>query len=288
MKGRPADISRICQYGWFDWVEYLDSSHFEEGVWVLGRYLGPSLDTGTMITMKVITSNGQVFPRSTVRPVSEENMKDPVYIEKMKDFMSSLHDSVGAPAQPGDFPKEYLTPEYEAYESYTDEELGLKSDDSRFQTEQNEADSSDDYLEGTADDDLPVEIVPTPEVDDNLVGAEVMLPLGGQLARGRVTGRKRDRDGNVIGRANDNPILDTREYVVEFDTGEVTDQTANVIAQNLYSQCDEDGHKILLFDSIIDHRRSTTALMKNEQRFSGNNGRAVSYTHLTLPTKRIV
>ena len=273
MKGRPADISRICQYGWFDWVEYLDSSHFEEGVWVLGRYLGPSLDTGTMITVKVIASNGQVFPRSTVRPVSEENMKDPVYLEKMKDFMSSLHDSVGAPAQPGDFPKEYLTPEYEAYESYTDEELGLKPDNPRFQTEPNEADSSDDYLEGTADDDLPVEIVPTPEADDNLVGAEVMLPLGGQLARGRVTMRKRDRDGNVIGRANDNPILDTREYVVEFDTGEVTDQTANVIAQNLYSQCDEDGHKILLFDSIIDHRRSTTALTKNEQRFSGSNGR---------------
>jgi len=32
MKGRPADNSRICQYGWFDWIEYLDSSHFEEGV----------------------------------------------------------------------------------------------------------------------------------------------------------------------------------------------------------------------------------------------------------------
>ena len=273
MKGRPADISRICQYGWFDWVEYLDSSHFEDGAWVLGRYIGPSLDTGTMITSKVIASNGEVFPRSTIRPVSEENMKNRDYLDKMRNFTSLLRDSVGTPAEKGDFPAEYITPEYEAYASYTDEELGIKSDDPRFLLEPNEVEPPIDHMEGTADDDLPVEIVPTPEASDNLVGAQVMLPLGGQLARGRVTRRKRDREGNVVGRADDNPILDTREYVVEFDTGETTEHTANIIAQSLYSQCDDDGHKILLFEAIVDHRRSTTALMKSEQRFRGNNGR---------------
>ena len=47
-----------------------------------------------------------------------------------------------------------------------------------------------------------------------------MLPRDGTLARGRVTERKHDHEGNVIGRSNANPILDTREYEVKFEDGE--------------------------------------------------------------------
>ena len=58
-----------------------------------------------------------------------------------------------------------------------------------------------------------------------------MLPLGESLSRGRVVERKRDAEGNLMGRANDNPIRDTRQYVVKFDSGEVTELTASIIAQ---------------------------------------------------------
>jgi len=60
------------------------------------------------------------------------------------------------------------------------------------------------------------------------------------LARGRVTKRKRDLDENVVDHANANPILDTREYLVEFDDGEVSELTANVIAQSMYAMCDDE------------------------------------------------
>ena len=62
--------------------------------------------------------------------------------------------------------------------------------------------------------------LPTPEAQDTYVGMSLELPRGGSLAQGRVTKRARDADENVIGRANENPILDTRKYVVEFDGGE--------------------------------------------------------------------
>ena len=61
----------------------------------------------------------------------------------------------------------------------------------------------------------------TPETGDNYLSAELMLPKGGVLVKGCVKARKRNRDGNPIGRANDNPILDTRSYIVNFDDGEV-------------------------------------------------------------------
>ena len=49
-----------------------------------------------------------------------------------------------------------------------------------------------------------------------------------------------DNDDNVIGSANENPILDTRGYVVEFEDGEQAELAANTIAQSMYAQCDPD------------------------------------------------
>ena len=48
-----------------------------------------------------------------------------------------------------------------------------------------------------------------------------MLPRGDSYSREKVIGRKRDTHGNSIGRANDNPILDTHKYRVEFIDEEV-------------------------------------------------------------------
>ena len=66
----------------------------------------------------------------------------------------------------------------------------------------------------------------TPETGDNYFSAELMLSKGGVLVKGCVTACKRDQDGNPIGRANDNPILDTRSYIVDFDNGDQTELTA--------------------------------------------------------------
>jgi hypothetical protein len=42
----------------------------------------------------------------------------------------------------------------------------------------------------------------------------------------------------VRGRANANPMLDTRTYEIEFPDGRSDEYTANVIAENMYAQCD--------------------------------------------------
>ena len=57
-----------------------------------------------------------------------------------------------------------------------------------------------------------------------------------------------------MGVANNNPILDTREYVVEFMDGHEETMTANLIAEHLFSQIDDDGNRQVLLDEIIDHR----------------------------------
>ncbi len=95
---------------------------------------------------------------------------------------------------------------------------------------------------------------------NNYIGVDLLFPKGGTLTRGFVTARKRDADGNPKGHANSNPILDSREYTVTFDNGDVTNLTANLIAESMYAQFDLDGNQYVLLDSLIDHQRLDTAL----------------------------
>ena len=81
-----------------------------------------------------------------------------------------------------------------------------------------------------------------------------------------VTGCKHDAGGQVCGQANNNPILDTRTYLVHFDDREVTELTANVIAVHIYAQCDPDGNMYVMLGDLTDHRKPSKALYIKDQK----------------------
>jgi hypothetical protein len=68
---------------------------------------------------------------------------------------------------------------------------------------------------------------------DEYLTKELLLPRGGELITARVLKRTRDGDGIPTGCRNSNPILDTRQYEVQFPDGPVDTYTANVIAEKL-------------------------------------------------------
>jgi hypothetical protein len=100
------------------------------------------------------------------------------------------------------------------------------------------------------------------------------------MVKGCVSARKHDRNGNPVGLANSNPILDTRSYIIDFDDGDQTELTANLIAELLFSQCDPDGNQYVLLDEIVDHRCLPTAIRLADQKVVRANGR----TYLTRST----
>jgi hypothetical protein len=159
-------------------------------------------------------------------------------------FDRSINDTLGPSATPQDFPAEDLTPEHDPFDL---DILDLDPDQGDIEV--------------------------TLEYGDNYVGAELLFPRGGALARGHVTARKLDIDGNPTGVANANPILDTRDYVVTFDDGDVTELTANLIAESMYAQCDPNGNQYLLLDSVPDHCRLDTATKLSDQTIVRNSGR---------------
>jgi len=244
MTGNTADISHIAEFGWYDWVMFRDNvPSFPDDKLILGRYLGPAIDTGSALTAKILKSNGVFVCRSTLRHLTDEELHSPVHMDMRRQFDESVILHLGPAAMPQDFPAEDLTPDPTYYDDTdpADPEYG----------------------------DAEV----TPETGDNYLSAELMLPKGGVLVKGRVTARKRDRDGNPVGRANDNPILDTRSYIVDFDDGDQTELTANKIAESLYSQCDPDGNHYVLLEEIVDYRRLPTAVKLSDQKTVRANGK---------------
>ena len=85
---------------------------------------------------------------------------------------------------------------------------------------------------------------------------------GGCLVLTTVISRKRGSIGKVIGKSNNNPILDTRVYQVGYLNGTVTEYSANVIAGKILSYADGDGHNLSYLSEILGHRSIDEAIIK--------------------------
>ena len=81
-----------------------------------------------------------------------------------------------------------------------------------------------------------------------------------------------DVDGRPIGRPSNNPITDSRLYDVEFLDGTMETISANIIAENLLSQVDSEGHRQLMLDEIIDHRKCDNAISKADAFYTTHTG----------------
>jgi hypothetical protein len=224
MTGNTANISHIAEFRWYDWVMFRDKiPSFPDDKLILGRYLGPAINTGSALMAKILKSNGVFVCRSTLRHLTDEELDSSVHKDMRRKFDESIEHHLGPAALPQDFPAEDLTPDPTYYD-----------DTNAMDPEYGDAEV-------------------TSKIGDNYLSAELMLPKDGVMVKGHVTARKRDRDGNPVGRANDNPIFDTRSYIVNFDDGDQTELTANMIAESLYLQCDPNSNQYVLLEEIVDH-----------------------------------
>ena len=60
---------------------------------------------------------------------------------------------------------------------------------------------------------------------------------------------------------------------MEFDVNDQTELTANLIAENMYAQCDPDGNQYLILADIVDHRSLDTAIKFKDQKVVRADGR---------------
>ena len=252
LTGETPDISQYLDFGWYDWVWYKENAGLD--VPRLGRFLGIAHSSSNLMTFHILPESGIPVQAGTVQRMTELEKQTDAHKERMQAFTEKIAKKFkeGRLLMDGDKPK---------LEDWAD----LLDDDDDFADEFNRLYDNADVPE--ADDEFD------PDAFDHYLDMELAIDRGGEHPEfARVTKRLRDHRGNPIGTANNNPILDTRMYEVEFADGHKQAFSANVIAENMFATVDEEGHRHLLLDQIIDYRRSSEAVHKDDAFITNSSG----------------
>ena len=84
------------------------------------------------------------------------------------------------------------------------------------------------------------------------------------MTTARVKRRTLDDLGNAVGKSNINRILDTRMCTLEFLNGAEAEYSANVIAENMWAQCDIEGNQRHLLEGIVNHKSDEDAVPRED------------------------
>ena len=119
------------------------------------------------------------------------------------------------------------------------------------------------------------------ESEDEYLKMEIMLPHEKNNTKmGKVIRRCTDEHNQPLGKKHNIPIYDTRLYDVEFSDGSIHQYSANVLAENMLAQVDEEGYQYQFLEAIIDHRTDATALKK------GENTKVINNKKVTIKTTK--
>jgi hypothetical protein len=253
--GRMADISAYAQFDWYEYVWYIDRSEdTTDTTRKLGRWIGVSENQGAPMTYMVLPKSCRPIARSSVFPLSQDDRLSSDVKKLMDEFDSSVESKIGDSRSNEDCFAEFPEVPEVPIDIFVDDEPTLEplEEDSKMP-------EADEYY--------------SPEAFDQYLSVNVLLDRGGDTMLGTVKQRKRDSDGNPVGRSNTNPLLDTREYEVEFPDGSIDVLTANAIAESLYSQVDEEGRSYAVLSTIVDHRKDGNAVAGDDAMIPGTNRR---------------
>ena len=240
-KGQTIDILEWLDFHFYDRVWYWDQPKTDMTTEQaqIGRWLGIAHRVGSDMTYWVLTESGRVIARSTVQHITISDMATDAIQDRVTLFDATLLARLSADnyniAHP--YPVFYLQDDFDVLDSAVDAipadaEYGDMYQPAKVDADDIEFDSFDQYL-----------------------NSEFMVNQDGDVATAKVIKRAKDNSGNPIGKRHANPLLDTREYECELEDGTMMRYNANVIAENIFAQCDDAGRQQAILDEFIDHKR---------------------------------
>ena len=196
----------------------------------LGRWLGAAHDVGQGLSYYVLTSKGTVKMRSSVSPLSAEDLASTEVSRLMSEFTEAVESTIG------NYSNAIVQAHVDADAAADPYDLLLDDDNlDDMDVEPQELDESGNIVQlNDLDDEFDSAYM---EKNDPIIGTRIQLPHeSGEAKEAVVIARKRNHDGTLIGTANDNPVLDSRIYEVQFPDGSYSEYSTNVLLENLYQQ----------------------------------------------------
>ena len=264
--GETPDISEYVDFGFYDWVTYRTNAGL--GELSIGRWIGVSHKVGQLMSYWILTVSGRVISCVNVQRLTSAEQSTNEYTTQMTQFDKLLSERLNAKDKDNDI---NTVPDWNR--------LSIDEFDPAFDSEFNKV-IDDDGIPHAEDANVKQEPTMnndavTPQMVDSYIDMEVGMPRGldGEVQHARVKRRAIDKDGHPLGVETNNPITDTRLYDIEYLDGTIETLAANVLAENILSQVDEDGHRQLMLDEIIDHRSNQDAITKKDAFYTTTTGR---------------
>ena len=216
LTGETPEISEYLDFTFYDWCWYNGNAGLGETK--LGRWLGLSHRVGSLMSYWVLTQKENVISRTTVSRVTNLEIQIDSTKSRLQEFDTAITDRLndeahiiieGGKSQPYDWSDHPFDEDIDFVEEFHSvvSNSKIKEADEEF--------TPDTY-------------------DDQYLNMELAVPRGDnpnpQYAK--VTKRLRDADGIPIGTVNENPILDSRMYEVEYQDGTKASLAANYIVEN--------------------------------------------------------
>ena len=217
--GETPDISNWLDFTFYEpcWYMHYHGNVMDKSKASIGRWLGVSHNVSYQLCYYVLTDKGRVIARHSVQHITEDELKRNDINRKMVAFDNAIK-----------IRKDQVILDTTQWHDLYVLDLEAHADDSSPDTDFTPSDDNDVAYE---EEDLHKDVVFEPL--DNLIGAEALLPCGGENAEAVVVKRVKGLDGKPIGTYNANPLLDTRKYLVRFKSGEEDEFKANMVAENM-------------------------------------------------------
>ena len=241
ISGNTPDISEYIDFSFWDLVTYKSDPGVHSAN--IGKWMGVSHRVGPEMAYWILPESGRPISCTTVQRITNLEKEQTNWKEKIKIYEDQVNMRLNAASSD-------LKVSHDLIQE--GKLLSLDDEDESFKEEFNRVIDSDSVKHV---EDLRIG-------EDNFIGMELGIRHGddAHLDRGVVKRREIGEDGTPLGTHNSNILIDTSMYEVEFENGDMETLAANVIAKNLLSQVDEQGHRHLMLDEIIDHMVKADAI----------------------------
>ena len=235
MIGAMADILEYLDFGWYDWVWYKEDTGLGETK--TGKFLGSSHRVGSLMSYWILPSSGIPVSRTTMQIIMYLETCTDANKSRFKVFDDAIQEQCHENYDEAMFSgKSSSNPTMDIWAELSENNKDFKEEFNKVFDNPDVKDSDDGFA-------------------DNLykqyVNMELALDQGGdRLEFVKVRKILKDENGRPIGVSNDNPIVESWMYEVEYNNGHTASLAANLIAKNLFAQVDQSGKRLTILDSI--------------------------------------
>ena len=154
--------------------------------------------------------DGAIIARQSAYNLTPEEERNPAIEKLLKDFDKSVEERIGNNVAQADIKKIS-----ESNDGELDTSVSTPPDElfATWDSESGQEPAFNEVINPIDVDDY------TPEATDDYLQTELLVPRNGDMVMAKVVRRVKDSEGRPTGKRHDNPILDTRQYEVEFNDG---------------------------------------------------------------------